>query len=339
MICSNENSIPKNLEQIEDIRIAIESEKKYGFKRNEKNEGAIKIVNQKIFNNFIKECFNTSLLYLILTMLIPLLVLLIISKFKLNLGDEKSMPSMIFNICIIVSLIAFIISYIVNSIMCNFSSFLFMFICSTVFLCFISHKINNNFSKIYLNDHKNNESTDNSEFVKNNQFMEKFFLTITIILTLLYFMNNFTSITLTVFCWIMCFVSFFLFFSSLCVLDPMEKKINNNLYILNSDNLYFINIDRATENINEKASKDQEEKIKKYEIAIFILSISLPSMISFIILLCLIYKLEELSIGMDTFNLKDIKWCIIGIIYREFMRIILKVLRVVIKILGRSNQK
>ena len=132
---------------------------------------------------------------------------------------------------------------------------------------------------------------------------------------------------------------FFLFFSSLCVLDPMEKKINNNLYILNSDNLYFINIDRATENINEKASKDQEEKIKKYEIAIFILSISLPSMISFIILLCLIYKLEELSIGMDTFNLKDIKWCIIGIIYREFMRIILKVLRVVIKILGRSNQK
>ena len=128
MICSNENSIPKNLEQIEDIRIAIESEKKYGFKRNEKNEGAIKIVNQKIFNNFIKECFNTSLLYLILTMLIPLLVLLIISKFKLNLGDEKSMPSMIFNICIIVSLIAFIISYIVNSIMCNFSSAIRVFI-------------------------------------------------------------------------------------------------------------------------------------------------------------------------------------------------------------------
>ena len=351
MICNNENSIPEDLKEIENIMRKINKleEEKYGFIENKENEGTIKIVNQKIFNSFIKECFNTALLYLILTMLIPLLVLLVISKFKLNLGDKNSVPFMIFNICIIISFTAYIISSIVNIIMCNFSSFLAMFICGTVFLCFISHKINNNFSKIYLNDHKNNESTDNSEFVENNQFMEKFFLIITMILTFLYLMNNFTSITLIVFCWIMCFVSSFLFFSSLFVLDSMEEKTDNNLYILNNDNnlyilnnnrkCYIIDLNRTPENIDEKTSKDREEKIKKYKIAICMLSISLPSMISFIILLCLIYKLKELSMGMDTFNLKNIKWCIIGIIYREFMTIILKVLEIMVKTLDQSNKK
>ena len=107
MICNNQNSITENLKEIENIRLTIESEKKYGFIEDKENEGAIKITNKKVFDNFIKECFNIALLYLIVTMLIPLLLLFIISKFKLNLGHEKSILSRIFPICLVINVIIY----------------------------------------------------------------------------------------------------------------------------------------------------------------------------------------------------------------------------------------
>ena len=92
-----------------------------------------------------------------------------------------------------------------------------------------------------------------------------FIIDINIILTFLYLINNFTSIILIIFYWIMCFVSFFLFIFALYIL------VNNN----NNNN-----------------------------VPILMLNISLSFMISFIIALCLIYKLEELSI--EIFNDSDI---------------------------------
>ena len=272
MICNNQNSITENLKEIENIRLTIESEKKYGFIEDKENEGAIKITNKKVFDNFIKECFNTALLYLIVTMLIPLLLLFIISKFKLNLGHEKSILSRIFPICLVINVIIYVfLSYVFRFVM-NFSSFLTIFINTTIFLCFMV-----SFVYFYMND--NDLEVPCKESKKYKKVIKNFLLVFSIILIVLYLMNNFLSTTLIKFYWIMFFVSLSLLLISITIL-----YINNKLNKKNEFNLCIINI-------------------------FFIFTIS------FIISLCFLYKLEGLFIEMNTFSLKNIKWYIIGQIY------------------------
>ena len=117
------------------------------------------------------------------------------------------------------------------------------------------------------------------ESKKYKKMIKNFLLVFSIILIVLYLMNNFLSTTLIKFYWIMFFVSLSLLLISITIL-----YINNKLNKKNEFNLCIINI-------------------------FFIFTIS------FIISLCFLYKLEGLFIEMNTFSLKNIKWYIIGQIY------------------------
>ena len=264
----------------------------YGFIIDKKNIKTIKITDKKVFNNFIKNCFNTSLFYLIITVLIPLLFLLITAKLNLNLNKiiisyQKS-HKIIFT-CFLFSFTAFIISYVMNCIICNFLSFLTMFICNTIFLCFVVYIIN---------------------WKLDNTFMKTFLLTIFLILIFLYFTNYYKFITLSNLCWIMYFSSFFLLILSILFL-LYQNIIMNKLTNINQFNLLI-------------PSMFLGEKSEKNKFIFLMFDISLSILIFSILLLLINSKLEKIYIGQSNFDFKDIKWCVISIIYREIIDIIKK---------------